>query len=159
MYHDVHSSVRQFTVGQKVLVENVSPKSTEVRWLPATVLNKMGAVSYKVLVHNRGVWKRHADQIVVYHSSTSSHEPSASEDVDMFTEGATSEGLPNNEASVTTDSNIETTQPSAQTLPARPPEASETMLLPQGSPTEQASSPRYPVRNQTAPDRYIPTVS
>ena len=137
----------------------MSPKSTEARWLPATVLEKMGAVSYKVLVHNRGVWKRHADQLVVHHSSTAFHEPSASEDVDMFTEGATSEGLPNNEASVTTDGDMGTTQPSAQTLPARPLEVSETMLLPQGSATEQVSSPRYPVKNRTTPDRYTPTVS
>ena len=160
MYHDIHSSVRQFTVGQKVLVENVSPKSTEARWLPATVLEKMGAVSYKVSVHNRGVWRRHADQIVVDHSSaTGSHESSASEDVDMFTEGATSEGLPNNEASVTTDSDMETTQPSEQTLPATPAEVSETIPIPSGSVTEQVSRPRYPVRNRTAPDRYTPTVS
>ena len=87
MYHDVHSGVRQFTLGQKVLVENVSPKSTEARRLPATVLEKMGAVSYKVLVHNRGVWKRYADQIVVHHSSTGSHESSASEDVDIYVHG------------------------------------------------------------------------
>ena len=159
MYHDVHSSVRQFTVGQEILVENVSPKSTEARWLPATVLEKMGAVLYKVLVHNRGVWKRHADQIVVHHSSTGSHEPRASDDVDMFTEGATSEGLPNSEVSVTTDSNMETTQPSEQTLPAGQSEVSETMPLPQGSATEQVSSPRYPVRNQTAQDHYTPSVS
>ena len=160
MYHDIHSGVRQFTVGQKVLVENISPKSTEARWLPATVLEKMGAVSYKVSVHNRGVWKRHADQIVVHHSSpTGSHESSASEDVDMFTEGATSEGLPNNEASVTIDSDMETTQPSAQILPATPSEVSETIPIPSGSVTEQVSSPRYPVRNRTAPDRYNPTVS
>lgn len=135
MYHNVHSSVRQFIVGQKVLVENVSPKSTEARWLQATVLKNMDAVLYKVLVRNREVWKRHADQIVVHHSSTSSHDPRTSEYVDMFIEGATSEGVSNNEVSVTTDSDMETAQPSdhEQTLPARPSEASETTLLQQGS--------------------------
>lgn len=82
-------------------------------------------------VHNRGVWKRHADQIVVHHSSaTGSHESSASEDVDMSTESATSEGLPNNEASVTT-------------LPARPSKVSKTVPIPSGSVTEQVSSPHY----------------
>ena len=73
--------------------------------------------------------------------------------------GATSEGLPNSEVSVTTDSNMETTQLSKQTLSAGRSEVSETMPLPQGSATEQVSSPRYPVRNWTAPDRYAPTVS
>ena len=105
------------------------------------------------------MWKRHADQIVVRHSSTGSHEPRASNDVDIFTEGATSEGLPNSEVSVTTDSNMKIAQPSEQTLPAGLPEVSEIMPLQQGSPTEQVSSPRYPVRNRTAPDRYAPTVS
>ena len=39
-YYDIHSPVREVTVGlrENVLVETVSPKSTEGRWLPGTIL-------------------------------------------------------------------------------------------------------------------------
>ena len=33
-------------MGQIVLVENILKKSTDVRWLPGTVLEKLGVVMY-----------------------------------------------------------------------------------------------------------------
>ena len=50
-YHDTHGRVQQFAVSQKVLVENMLTKSTDVRWLPGTVLEKLGAVMYTKLLY------------------------------------------------------------------------------------------------------------
>ena len=58
-YQDRGSKRREFDIVQSVLAKNVHgvPK-----WLPGVVLEKVGAVSYRVQVG--GVWRRHADQIM-----------------------------------------------------------------------------------------------
>ena len=49
--HEVHSNVRQIMIGQMVWVECILPKQTEAKWLSGTILEKLCAVSYTVLVH------------------------------------------------------------------------------------------------------------
>ena len=61
-----------------------------MRWLPGTVLEKLGAVMYKILVNDRGLRKRHADQIVTHLSPTCSPNSSTPDDVESFTDRTTS---------------------------------------------------------------------
>ena len=79
----VHGRVRQFAVGQKVLVDNISTKFTDVRWLPGIVLEKSGAAMYRVLVDNWRVGKKHSDQIVAQCSPTAFK---VQDDVESFTD-------------------------------------------------------------------------
>ena len=59
-YHDKGSRMREFDIGQRVLVENLRG---EPKWLPGTMIEKAGSVSYHVQVGD-GIWWRHADQIM-----------------------------------------------------------------------------------------------
>ena len=59
-YHDKGSRMREFDSGQRVLVENLRG---EPKWLPGTIIEKAGSVSYHVQV-GEGIWWRHADQIM-----------------------------------------------------------------------------------------------
>ena len=59
-HHDKKSKERQFEVNQPVLVENHSGDS---RWVPGTILSRLGPMNYEVLVNDK-VWKRHVDQIL-----------------------------------------------------------------------------------------------
>ena len=69
-YHDKKSTrqERQFEIGESVLVENSKP---DPKWLPGTVLERLGPLSYRVQVGNVE-WKRHIDQIL---ASASHVEP------------------------------------------------------------------------------------
>ena len=152
-YHDVHSDVRQFTVGQKVWVENTMPKATEAKWLSGTIVEKLGTVLYKVLVHNRGVWKRHADQIRPHLDRILPSSP-CPDDVDMFAEFPTSEESSNERAG--SSSELDTTSLDEQIPPTAAPE----VLTQQPVPTlDPECGRRYPARVRTAPDRYDPTLS
>ena len=66
------------------------PKAAEAKWLSGTIVEKLGTASYKVIVHNRGVWKRHADKIRVHLDRILPSSP-CPDDVDMFAEVPTSE--------------------------------------------------------------------
>ena len=59
-YHDKKCQQREFTIGQSVWVHNVreGPK-----WLPGTISDKTGPVSYEVTVNGQ-VWRRHAEQLL-----------------------------------------------------------------------------------------------
>ena len=71
-YHDVHSKVRQFDIGQPVLVRNLrdGPK-----WVSGTVIEQTGPVSYRVQVSDQ-IWRRHTDQILDYSSHSQTNDGS-----------------------------------------------------------------------------------
>ena len=58
--HDLHSTDREFDIGENVLARNLreGPK-----WLPGTIIEKTGPVSYRVQVRDQ-VWRRHTDQLL-----------------------------------------------------------------------------------------------
>ena len=69
--HDAHSKSREFEVGQSVLVRNLreGPK-----WLPGTIVEKTGPVSYRVEVSDQ-IWCRHADQLLDHGSVVTEKYP------------------------------------------------------------------------------------
>ena len=69
--HDAHSKSREFEVGQSVLVRNLreGPK-----WLPGTIVEKTGPVSYRVEVSDQR-WRRHADQLLDHGSVVTEKYP------------------------------------------------------------------------------------
>lgn len=59
-YHDVHSRVRQFSVGQSVMVRNFRDGP---HWVPGIVENILVPLSYTIQVQSRQIWKHHLDHI------------------------------------------------------------------------------------------------
>ena len=148
-HHDRRSQVREFDIGQSVMVENVRG---EPKWLPGIVLEKAGAVSYRVQV-GEGVWHRHADQMRNAHEQMESVETN-SDRLDT--------GIP--DTTTTTPSNVEDVLPSQAQQPDTgspcdanpvtegiPPIVSESVSSEQ--PPNQPPPPRYPRREHVPPDR------
>ena len=59
-YHDSHSRVCTFAVGDKVLARNFRPGS---KWIPGTVTDCLSPTSYQVKVHEGMIWRRHIDHL------------------------------------------------------------------------------------------------
>lgn len=60
-YHDEHAKLREFAINDNVFVQNQS--SNYPKYLPGTIVDKTGPISYKVMVN--GLIKRyHVDQIM-----------------------------------------------------------------------------------------------
>ena len=65
-YHDNHARNRTFHYGEHVYIRNFGPGS---RYIPATVVDVTGPVSYGVQLHNSKIVKRHVDHIFARLSS------------------------------------------------------------------------------------------
>ena len=60
-YHDVHSKVRVFEVGQSGLARNYYGSE---KWCHGRIVARTGPISYRIEMGNGVIWRRHADQIV-----------------------------------------------------------------------------------------------
>ena len=60
MQHDMHAKERNFEVGKSVLVENFRGQP---KWLKATVTEKTGPVSLRVMLEDGEICRRHVDQM------------------------------------------------------------------------------------------------
>ena len=58
--HDSHVKEREFTIGQSVLAKNFH---SGTKWLPGTITEILGPVTYLVRMKNNLTWKRHVDQL------------------------------------------------------------------------------------------------
>ena len=136
-HHDQHAKPRQFTVGQPVMVRNLRPGPT---WIPGTIAQQLGPVSYLVNVQHGVSWRRHVDHLkqrqefpLPQHDQEKKKEDeNATEDV--FIPFSISEENP--EAEIATHET--TTQPATPTT---------------NMTTSQATQ-RYPRRDRRPPDRF-----
>ena len=71
LQHDQHCKSRELYIGQRVLVRNVRPGQS---WIPGTVIERNGPLSYLVQVSSDKVWKRHIDHIREMHDSPQQEE-------------------------------------------------------------------------------------
>ena len=58
-YHDRHSRLRQFQVGQPVMAKNFR----QGNWVPGIMISSQGPLSYSIKLGDGRVWKRHVDHI------------------------------------------------------------------------------------------------
>ena len=58
--HDAHSGLREFDIGQAVLVRNLREG---LKWVHGTITEQTGPVTYRVQVSDQ-IWRRHTDQIL-----------------------------------------------------------------------------------------------
>lgn len=59
-HHDQHTRPRDMTVGQKVMARDYR---SEQKWVPGTVVEQLGPLTYRVEVQGGRRWKRHIDQM------------------------------------------------------------------------------------------------
>ena len=60
LYHDQHSAGRELFIGQRVMVRNFCAGD---KWVPGTIMERTGPLSYLVQVTGGLMWKRHIDQL------------------------------------------------------------------------------------------------
>ena len=58
--HDRSSHVRELYTGQRVMARNYRDQN---RWLPGTVVQKLGPLTYSVQLDTGSLWRRHIDQL------------------------------------------------------------------------------------------------
>ena len=59
-YHDQHTRTRELFIGQRVMVRNLRPGD---KWIPGTIIERTGPLSYLVQVAGGQTWKRHIDHL------------------------------------------------------------------------------------------------
>ena len=125
-HHDQHAKTRHFEIGQLVMVRNLRPGPT---WIPATIAEQRGPLSYLVTVENGEQWRRHVDHLKPREDSTF---PRNEERLDRDSIIPFESSVEEAEVSSTTD-----TSANQSTSPAVP-----------------SSSPRYPHQDRRPPDRF-----
>jgi len=58
--HDRHSRAQEWTVGERVMARNLQPGPD---WIPGTIAEVLGPVTYIIETDEGQRWKRHTDQI------------------------------------------------------------------------------------------------
>lgn len=135
--HDCRARSRDWIVGDRVMARNLHPGPD---WVPSTILEVLGPVTYLVETEEGQRWKRHADQLKDWLSSAP-HTASENSSEDAF------EPVTNDEPNVGPgeDAEPESDEPAE-------PEVEEPESPEPSSP--ETVMPRYPQRNRRQPDRY-----
>ncbi len=60
-HHDQHAKSPEFAAGQEVMARNFRPGS---KWVPGTIKERLGQLTYLVQVQTGDCWKRHVDHIL-----------------------------------------------------------------------------------------------
>ena len=148
-YHDKNSRCREFELGERVLVQNLRGPP---KWLQAVVVEKLGAVTYRVQVGD-AVWVRHADQMLQQLVSGCHQDQE---------ENRRDEGIPDMNVEGDLRPEVELSMPATEvTVPS-----DTACVLPElvpvspAKPVEVSSPPtvertqRYPARTHNPPDRW-----
>ena len=167
-YHDQHSSMREFVVGQTVWARNFSG---DPDWVPATISDRVGPLSYLVVtLRNGDVWRRHIDQLRVGVETPATEDSSVvSRDSDDFTPTISGGNLPPSQEAIPMsppppssassgqhESNSNTDTPeSNETVSESNPNTSESneSVTNASTSSTRAKSRRYPSRHRKPPDR------
>ena len=133
--HDKHAKPRTFSVGQQVMLKDFRTNGT---WLPGSIVQQTGPVSYKVEIGDGRILRRHIDHIRDRTHSLSTTE-SSQDDItnpNDFDDTAAHKDLQDFEVSP---------DQSTDSSPTPPDESPSTGAL---------TARQYPQRNRNRPDRY-----
>ena len=144
-YHDRRAKARSFQIGQSVWARNYRDGPD---WVPATIVDQLGPLSYLVRLQQGELWRRHIDHLRSGADQSLppvSTEPASSTQTDDFLPYSTGSDQQSGAATDTSP----TTPTTTETVP-------NTTDRP--STTSHESTPsnmhRYPKRNRKPPDRY-----
>ena len=70
--HDSHAKGREFSIGESIMANNLR---TGAPWLPGTITERLGPVTYLVQMKTKLTWKRHVDQLRSQHQATDETAP------------------------------------------------------------------------------------
>ena len=126
--HDSRAKPREVFVGQRVMVRNIQPGQA---WVPSTVVERQGHLSYLVQVYNGRVWKRHLDHLCEMNDSLQEDEVSPSHAVPLPVPGRAHVPEPEQQ-STSVETAADTASPPADT-------PSETVSAPTPSTSESTS--------------------
>ena len=130
--HDRRHARSQWFVGQRVMARNLRPGPD---WVPATILEVKGPVTYLVETDDKQVWKRHLDQFKQKSQSTE-FENDDTEFPSIPTQNST---RPEDPPDTGPDVNTGDDTPDLSVEPQAP----------------DTTTPRYPSRNRHGPNRYV----
>ena len=141
--HDRRTRSRDWIVGDRVMARNLRPGPD---WVPSTIVEVLGPVTYVVETESGQRWKRHADQLKDWLPSVTTTSGSTSEDV--LEAVSDTEEAPEEPAADPT--NADPTEPNVEE-----PETPEPSTPPEPEPVEpEPLESRYPRRNRRPPNRY-----
>lgn len=138
--HDRRANVREFVVGDRVFARNLRPGP---EWVPSTILEVLGPVTYIVETDEGLRWKRHADQLkhwVPHSPETTGREFGNVRETD------------DDEFVVDPPSDSNGTDPPQVVDPHE--DESESGAEVGSPPADGSSQPRYPQRDRHPPERY-----
>ena len=139
--HDKKAKFREFHVGQTVMARNLQVGDD---WVPATIIERTGPVSYLVETTEHQLWKRHIDQLKALADSAvegQGHtytDPPSDADFDV--------PRPAPVVPTTPDGSIDSDPPE--------PELQDTFNLPPPPDPGNSSTSRYPQRIRAEPEYY-----
>ena len=135
--HDRRSREAVWTVGQRVMAKNMG---SGPNWIPATVTEVLGPVTYMVRIESGQVWKRHAEQLKTFVEQAQPQPASESTEGSEFpwVESPEGETEPEEQPEQNIPDSSEVASPSSEN----------------STPTELVT-PRYPTRDRHPPPRYM----
>lgn len=155
--HDRRCRHREWIAGDRVLVRNHRDGPD---WIPGTIIEVLGPVTYIVQTDKGHKWKRHTDQIKDWLNST----PRVSSDTTLDSTSHNADPQMDFDDGISVPEDMEVVGTSSDpTVTVRVPvEDSQPPRVEPSSPTDPSSGPsisRYPTRVRQPPTRYDPSVT
>ena len=150
-HHDQHARQRTFHVGQTVMAKNMRAGPS---WVPGTIVQQLGPVTYLVDVSDGRVWKRHVDHL----------KDRVAESLTPWTPDQT-ENIPGDHQIMPTEKVVDLPTIATPPVIITPSESGTTPLtaddtspdLPSLATSNAPTTRRYPARERRPPDRYSAT--
>ena len=153
--HDRAAQSRSFKEDEAVYTRNFGPGQ---KWLPGTIVPTTGPVSYRVLLEDGRVWRRHQDHMRQrWEKQVSSRETESP--ITPLVTISEPDVVVNDDNATGTDSVPSVSAP--ETAPAESAETESSSSVQQSGSTTVSTPPnvssrKYPKRARKAPDRYEP---
>jgi len=147
--HDRHSAMRQFAVGDMVMAKNFRDGPD---WIPASVVARLGPLSYLLETESKQLWRRHVDHVKA--RTTSPVQPQSDREDSAWSDVGASP--PHSEiASETVQPTVVSSTPATQQTDS--PE-NDSQTAPGGNNSTRTDTRQYPRREHRAPDYFRPQV-
>ena len=151
---DTHRRLRQFAAGQHIMTRDFY---NGARWIPGTVVDQTGPVSYRVRVQGGRVWRRHVDHLLEA-SGEGVHrdhlQQNADSELDVMPDSEL-DVMPGNNSALrppTTGQSDTAAQADEQSEPVADADSQGHEVTDAG--TESTESPRCPTRQRRPPPRF-----
>lgn len=150
--HDRRSPTRHFVVGDLVMARNYRSGPD---WIPATVVSKLGPLSYLLETEDKQLWRRHIDQVKSRANSPVSPSPTVPEAVPDSVWEAPASGPTDPEPESETGHQSPVPEPVEQEPDSGDngtPSSADSVV----APTQESG--RYPQRHRQVPNYYRPSI-